>query len=176
MKNGPRMKLFEAPTRRMMPISARRAMIERRIVLLMNTKATKMSSTTRAAATMRMPLVSERELLNGLGPVLDRAGRRTRGVADLEELRARHDVVGDPLGHAGIGQLDDQRGRDGVAPVERRHGVGRVGRHHGLTVLGKRLFLALVGHRVHAVPSLDLGFQGARPLPGRHRQKETPES
>ena len=52
--NGPRIKLFEAPTRRMMAISRRRAEMARRMVLLINTKATKMSSTMSTAAPMRM--------------------------------------------------------------------------------------------------------------------------
>ena len=52
--NGPRMKLLEAPTRRMMAISRRRAVMARRIVLLMNTKATNVSMTTSATAPTRM--------------------------------------------------------------------------------------------------------------------------
>ncbi len=51
---GPRMKLLEAPTRRMMPISRRRAVMARRIVLLMKTNDTKVSSKTSATAAMRM--------------------------------------------------------------------------------------------------------------------------
>ena len=51
--NGPRMKPFEAPTRRMIAISRRRAEMARRIVLLMKTKAMNASITTNAIAAMR---------------------------------------------------------------------------------------------------------------------------
>ena len=43
IRKGPRMKPLLAPTRRMMAISLRRAKIARRMVLLMNTNAMKMS-------------------------------------------------------------------------------------------------------------------------------------
>ena len=51
---GPRMKPLEAPTKRMMPISRRRAVMARRIVLLMKTNDTKVRRSTRATAAMRM--------------------------------------------------------------------------------------------------------------------------
>ena len=44
MRKGPRMKPFDAPTRRMMAISLRRARMARRMVLLMNTMAMKIKS------------------------------------------------------------------------------------------------------------------------------------
>ena len=52
--NGPRMKPFDAPTRRMMPISRRRAVMERRMVLLMKMNAMNVSSATSTTHAIRM--------------------------------------------------------------------------------------------------------------------------
>ena len=54
IRKGPRMKPLEAPTSLMMAISRLRAVMARRMVLLMNTKATKVSSATSTTAAMRM--------------------------------------------------------------------------------------------------------------------------
>ena len=58
MMNGPRMKPLDAPTRRWMAISRRRAEMERRIVLLMNTKATNVSSATSTSVMTRIQFVT----------------------------------------------------------------------------------------------------------------------
>ena len=51
--NGPRMKPLDAPTRRMIAISRRRAEMARRMVLLMNTNAMNARSATSTIAPMR---------------------------------------------------------------------------------------------------------------------------
>ena len=158
-----------------MAISRRRAVMARRIVLLMNTNATKVSNRQanrvvdehegdegqqdderdRGDADVAR---QAQEALDGPLPVLDVTGGIGGVVADLREGGVVHDALGSGLDLLRIEHAHDERGRKGVLAVEGGHGVRGVTVGHRGAELLERLVLGLVGHGLDVVPALDLGL------------------